>query len=94
MPSGVGVSTEVRPSNSVKQMDSWESLLCGGGAGSNLGQKWTGAVLRRLKTVLGLGTGFATGLVLSESVNMAVMDGVELFPTASKFIGPVGDAVL
>lgn len=82
--SGVGVSLEVKPSNTVKQMDSWESLLGGGGAGSGVGQKWTGVVLRRLKTVLGFGTGFITGLLLSELVSMAARSGAELFLYASK----------
>lgn len=86
--SEVNLSPEVRPSNTVKQMDSWESLLGGGGAGSGVGQKWTGAVLRRLKTVLGLGTGFTAGLLPSELVNMAARFGAELFLNASKFTGP------
>lgn len=97
VPSGVGVSPEVRPSNTVKQIDSWESLLGllgGGGAGSDAGQKWTGAVLRRLKTVLGLGTGFTMGLLLSESVSMMARFGTELFLNASKLTGPVSDAAL
>lgn len=81
---GVGVSTEFRPSITVKQMDSWESLLGGGGAGSGVGQKWTGAVRRRLKTVLGLGTGFITVLLDSEFVSMAARFGAELFLRASK----------
>lgn len=92
--SGAGVSPEVNPSNTVKQMDSWESLLGGGGAGSDVGQKWMGAVLRRLKTVLGLGTGFTTGLLLSELVSMAPRFRAELFLNASKSTGPVGDAAL
>lgn len=87
--SSLGVTPEVRPSNTVKQMDSWESLLGGGGAGSGVGLKWTGAVLRRLKTVLGLGTGFTTVLLLSEFVSMAARFGAELFLNASKFTGPV-----
>lgn len=86
--SGVAVSPEVKSSNTVKQMDSWESLLGGGGAGSGVGQKWTGAVLRRLKTVLGLGTGFTTGLLLSALVSMAARFGAELFLNASKLTGP------
>lgn len=86
--SGVGVSPEVKPSNTVKQMDSWESLLDGGGAGSGVGQKWTGVVLRRLNTVLGFGTGFTAGLLLSELVNMAPRFGAELFLSASKSMGP------
>lgn len=86
--SGVGVSPEVKPSNTVKQMDSWESLLDGGGAGSGVGQKWTGVVLRRLNTVLGFGTGFTAGLLLSELVNMAPRFGTELFLSASKSMGP------
>lgn len=90
----MGMSPEVRPSNTVKQIDSWESLLGGGGAGSNVGQKWTGAVLRRLKTVLGLGTGFTMGLLLSESVSMVARFGTELFLSASKLTGPVSDAAL
>lgn len=94
VPSGVGVSPEVRPSNTVKQIDSWESLLGWGGAGSDVGQKWTGAVLRRLKTVLGLGTGFTMGLLLSESVSMAARFGTELFLNGSKLTGPVSDAAL
>lgn len=84
-----GVSPEVKPSKTVKQMDSWESLLGGGGAGSGVGQKWMGAVLRRLKTVLGLGTGFTTGLLLSQLVSMAARFGAELFLNASKLTGPV-----
>lgn len=95
--SEVNLSSGVRPSNTVKQMDSWESLLGGGGAGSGVGQKWTGAVLRRLKTVLGLGTGFTTGLLLSEPVSMAARFGAELFLNASKLTGPDdwrGDATL
>lgn len=87
--SGVGVSLEVKPSNTVKQMESWESLLGGGSAGSGVGQKWMGAVLRRLKTVLGLGTGFTTGLLLPELVSMAARFGAELFLNASKLTGPV-----
>lgn len=86
--SGVGVSPEVKPSNTVKQMDSWESLLGWGGAGSGIGQKWMGAVLRRLKTVLGLGTGFTTGLLLSELVNIAARFGTELFLNDSKLTDP------
>lgn len=82
--SGVGVSPEVKPSKTVKQMDSWESLLGRGGTGSGVGQNWMGAVLRRLKTVLGLGTGFITGLLLSELVSMAARFGAELFLNASK----------
>lgn len=82
------MSPEVKPSNTVKQMDSWESLLGRGGAGSGVGQKWMGAVLRRLKTVLGLGTGFTTGLLLSELVSMAARSGAELFLDASKLTGP------
>lgn len=35
---GMGVSPEVEPSNKVKHMDSWESLLGGGGAGSGTEQ--------------------------------------------------------
>lgn len=85
--SDVGLSPEVKPSNTLKQMDSWESLLDGGGAGSGVGQKWIGAVLRRLKTVLGLGTGFTTGLLPSESVSMLARFGAELFLNASKFMG-------
>ena len=77
--SGVGVSSEVSPSNTVKQMDSWDSLLGGGGATSGVGQKWMGIVRRRLNTVLGLGTGFTTTLLTSEFVNMAARFGVELF---------------
>lgn len=87
--SSVDTSPEVKPSNTVKQMDSWESLLGGSGAGSGVGQKWMGAVLRRLKTVLGLGTGFTTGLLLSELVSMAPRFGAELFLNASKLTGPV-----
>lgn len=90
----VGVSPEDRPSNTVKQMDSWESLLGGGGAGSGVGQKWTGAVLRRLKTVLGLGTGFTAGRLLSEPVSMVARFGTELFLNTSKLTDPVSDAVL
>lgn len=81
---GVDVSPEVRPSMTVKQMDSWESLLGGSGAGSGVGQKWMGAVRRRLKTVLGLGTGFITVLLDSEFVSMAARFGTELFLNASK----------
>lgn len=87
--SRVGVSLEVKSSNTVKQMESWESLLAGGGAGSGVGQKWMGAVLRRLKTVLGLGTGFTTGLLLPELVSMAARFGAELFLNASKLTVPV-----
>lgn len=49
-----------------------------------------GAVLRRLKTVLGLGTGFTTALLSldSEFVNMAARFGAELFQNASKLTGP------
>lgn len=90
----VGVSLEGRPSNTVKQMDSWESLLGGGGAGSGVGQKWTGAVLRRLKTVLGLGTGFTAGRLLSELVSMVARFGTELFRNTSKLTDPVSDAAL
>lgn len=79
-----GVSPELKPSNTVKQMDSWESLLGRGGAASAVGQKWMGAVLRRLKTVLGLGTGFTAGLLLSALVSMAARFGAELFLNASK----------
>lgn len=81
---GVDVSPELKPSNTVKQMDSWESLLGRGGAGSGVGQNWMGAVLRRLKTVLGLGTGFTAGLLLSALVSMAARFGAELFLNASK----------
>lgn len=81
---GVGMSPEFRPSIRVKQMDSWESLLGGGSAGSGVGQKWMGAVRRRLKTVLGLGTGFITVLLDSEFVSMAARFGAELFLNASK----------
>lgn len=88
---GVGLSPEVKPSNRLKQMDSWESLLGGGGSGA--GQKWTGVVLRRLKTVLGLGTGFASDLLLSELVSMVARFGAELFLNASKLTGPDSDAV-
>lgn len=38
-----------------------------------------GAVLRRLKTVLGLGTGFTVGLLPSEFASMAARSGAELF---------------
>lgn len=50
-----------------------------------------GAVLRRLKTVLGLGTGFSTALLLldSEFVSMVARLGAELFLNASKVTGPV-----
>lgn len=81
--SAAGASPELRPSNTVKQMDSWESLLGRGGAGSGVGQKWTGVVLRRLKTVLGLGTGFTATLLLSEFVSMAARSGAELFLNTS-----------
>lgn len=91
---GVSPEPEDRPSNTVKQMDSWESLLGGGGAGSGVGQKWTGAVLRRLKTVLGLGTGFTAGRLLSELVSMVARFGTELFLNTSKLTAPVSDAVL
>lgn len=94
MLSVVGMSPEVKPSNTVKQMDSWDSLLGVGGAGSDVGQKLMGAVLRRLKTVLGLGTGFTTDLPQSELVSMAVRFGTELFLNASKLMGPASDAVL
>lgn len=57
----VGVACEVRPSSTVKQMDSWESLRSAGAAASDAALNWTGAVLRRLKTVLGLGMGFMAG---------------------------------
>lgn len=87
----VGVSPEDRPSNTVKQMDSWESLLGGGGADSGVGQKWTGAVLRRLKTVLGLGTGFTAGRLLPELVSMVARFGTELFLNTSKLTDPVSD---
>lgn len=90
----MGVSPEVKPSNTVKQMDSWDSLLAVGGAGSDVGQKWTGAVLRRLKTVLGLGTGFTRDLLPAELVSMAVRFGAELFLNASKLTGPVSNTVL
>lgn len=88
--SDVGVSPEVKSSSTEKQMDSWESLLDGDGAESGAGQKWMGAVRRRLKTVLGLGTGFAAGLPASELVSMARRFGAELFLKASKFPGPGG----
>lgn len=91
---GVGASLEVKPSNMEKQMDSWESLLGRGGAGSGVGWKWTGAVLRRLKTVLGLGTGLSIGLPASELVSMAARFGAELFLNASKLTDPVSEAVL
>ena len=90
--SGEGVTSDVKPSNTVKQMDSWESLLGGGGASSDVGQKWMGVVLRRLKTVLGLGTGFTTDRLLSELVSMAPKFGAELFLSASKSACPVNDA--
>lgn len=88
---GASVSPELRPSIAVKQIpetDSWESLLGSGGAGSGLGQKWTGVVRRRLKTVLGLGTGFITVLLDSALVSMAARFGAELFLNASKCSGP------
>lgn len=78
------MSLGVKPSNTVKQMDSCDSLRCVGGGGSGAGQKRMGAVLRRLNTVLGLGTGFTTGLLLSTLVNMAARFGAELFLNASK----------
>lgn len=59
------------PSGPSKLMYSWDSLL-GGGSASSSGQKWTGTVLRRLNTVLGLGTGFTVGC-------MAARFGAELF---------------
>lgn len=76
-----GASPDVKSSNTVKHMESWDSLLGGGGAGSGVGQKLMGVVLRRLKTVLGLGTGFTTALLPldSELVNMAARSGDELF---------------
>lgn len=93
----VGVSPEFKPSRIVKQMDSWESRLGGGGTGSGVEQeKWIGVVLRRLKTVLGLGTGFTTvfGVLLllasaepTEFVSMAARFGAELFRKASKLTG-------
>lgn len=85
--SDVGVSPEVAPSDTEKKMESWESLLEGGGA-SVVAQKWTGAVLRRLKTVLGLGTGFTKGRLPSRPVNMSARFGAEQFLNASKFMGP------
>lgn len=85
---GLGMSLQLNLSN-TKQMDSWESLRGGGGAGSGAGQKLMGAVLRRLKTVLGLGTGFTTALLESEFANIAVRFGAELFLSASKFTVPV-----
>lgn len=87
----VGVSPEFKPSRIVKQMDSWESLLGGGGTGSGAEQeKWIGVVLRRLKTVLGLGTGFTTAWASvepTEFANMAPRFGAELFRKASKLTG-------
>lgn len=80
-------SVDVRASSTLKQMESWESLLGGGTPGSAGGQKWTGVVLRRLKTVLGFGTGF-TIVLLSEFVSMADRLGAELFLNASKLMGP------
>lgn len=77
--SAVGMSAELRLSSTVRQMDSWDSLLGRGGAGSGVGVNWMGAVLRRLKTVLGLGTGFTVGLLPSEFASMAVRSGAELF---------------
>lgn len=86
-----GVLPEVKPSNTGKQMDSWESLLGGGGIGSGVGQKWMGAVLRRLKTVLGLGIGLTTALLLvdSELASIASTFETKLFLDASEFMGPV-----
>lgn len=89
--SGVGLSPEDKPSNRLKQIDSGESLL--GGGGSGVGQKWTGVVLRRLKTVLGLGIGFTSDMLLSELVSMVARFGAELFLNASKLTGPNSDAV-
>lgn len=77
--SAVGMSAELRFSSTVRQMDSWDNLLGRGGAGSGVGVNWMGAVLRRLKTVLGLGTGFTVGLLPSEFASMAVRSGAELF---------------
>lgn len=54
---------------------SWDSLR---------GQKWTGTVLRRLKTVLGLGTGFTPGLSPAELASTAARSGAELFLKAWK----------
>ena len=61
-----GLSSAEGPSSS------WETLL-----GS--GQKWTGTVLRRLKTVLGLGTGFRAAVSPAELLSMAARSGAELF---------------
>lgn len=82
--SGVGVASDPMlfsaggvSSDTVRQMDSWDRH-CGGGAGSGNGQKLMGTVLLRLKTVLGLGTGFTGRLLLSESCDMEDRSGVEL----------------
>lgn len=89
--SDAAVSSEVKPSNKVKQMDSWESLLGGRVMGSCAGQKRTGAVLRRLKTVRGLGTGFTVAMSLSESLCIAARHRVELFLNTSE---PTGSEAL
>lgn len=64
-----------------KQMESCESLLVGGGAGSPSGQNLMGAVRRRLNTVLGLGTGFT---MTSQLVSKSPRFGAEVFLNASK----------
>lgn len=88
--SAVGVS-ELTSSNTVRQIDSWDCLLSGGGAGSGNGQKLTGTVLLRLKTVLGLGTGFTGCLLVSGSSDMEERSGVELLLSPAEFREAVVD---